>query len=89
MRSSSSMDQSFTESRIAACKARIVALEAAFLAVSSGNVASYTLDTGQTREVVTKKSLGVLQRTLDAELNLLVVLEARIIGAAGQGRPGW
>ena len=83
------MDTTWLQARITACKARIESLEAASASLATGKISSYTLDTGQTREVVTRQSLGALQRAIDAEYNRLATLEARLYGGTTQARPGW
>lgn len=81
------MDREFLEARITATKAAIIALETAIDTLAAG-AQSFTLDTGQTREVVTKAQLGELNRTLDATYNRLAVLEQRLNGGStGIARP--
>lgn len=89
--------KAFLDDRIAAAKKEIVALEAAILAVAGG-MQQYTLDTGQTRQTVTKANLGSMRLQLDSALNRLSMLcqrrdgtstfNARGVGRArfGQGR---
>jgi len=79
----------FLQARIAATEAQIVAYESAVDALATG-VQSYTLDTGQTRQTVTRSDVSSLQRTLDTLYNRLATLNAR----AGNGgttyvRPCW
>ena len=83
------MDDSWLDSRITATKAQIEALETAITALSSGTADSWTLDTGQTRQVVTKRNMSAITASLNAAYNLLATLEARRNGAALQGRPRW
>jgi len=75
------MDATFIQARIDATKALIVAYEDALLAISSGAVESYTLDTGQSRQTVTKTNLGTLQSSLDGLYNRCATLEARLNGS--------
>ena len=83
------MDADFLQSRIDACKAQIVAYEAAVLDLASG-VQHTSLNTGQTTQVVTYADLGQLQRALDALLNRLATLEARRnADGAVNVRPAW
>lgn len=63
---------------------RIVTLDAATLAIETGAIESYTLDTGQTRQTVTKANIAVLERVLSSLLNKLATLEARC-NIAGAG----
>jgi len=84
------MNTAFLQERITATKAQIVAYEDATTALASGAVQSYTLDTGQTRQTVTKLDLVGLQKTLDALYNRLCVFEARLTGnGVIIGRPVW
>lgn len=84
------MDNTFLQSRITATQAQIVVYEDAITALGSGNIQTYTLDTGQSRTTVTKLELNGLQKTLDSLYNRLVVLEARLTGnGALIGRPGF
>lgn len=75
------MDENFLSSRILATKTQIVALEEAILALTAGAIVSYTLDTGQSRQTVTKADIGVLTKALDSLYNRLATLEARLTGS--------
>ena len=81
------MDRSFIEGRIEATKLQIIALEDAILALTTNPTQSYTLDTGQSRQVVTRYDLRSLQKTLDGLYNRCATLEARLNGAATIARP--
>lgn len=83
------MDQNWLDARIAATKTAIEGYEAALSALSTGTVDTFTLDTGQTRQVVTKKNMSGMQAALNAAYELLAVLEARRNGTGVQVRPGW
>jgi hypothetical protein len=84
------MDTTFLQERITATKAQIVAYEDASLAFGTSNIQSYTLDTGQSRQTVTRADLSQLQRTLEGLYNRLVVLEARLTGNGVLiGTPAW
>lgn len=83
------MDVIFLQARILATQNLIIVLETALLTLSSGSTQSFTLDTGQTRQSVTKKDTPSIQASLDSAYNLLATLEARLYGSAGQARPGW
>lgn len=82
-------DDTFLAERIAKTKALIVAYEDALLAFADGRQ-SYSLDTGQTRQSVTRVQIPSLERTLAALENRLAVLEARC-GRSNAVRviPGW
>lgn len=84
------MDRAFLEDRITATKAQIVAFEDAVLALASGTVQSYTLDTGQSRQTVTKLDLESLQKSIDSLYNRCVILETRLNGGGSVTvGPGW
>lgn len=74
--------------RIAATKALIVKYEEAIDAVSTG-AQSYSMDTGQTRQVVTKAQLGSLQLTLQRLETRLATYQQRLCGTQTYVRPGW
>jgi hypothetical protein len=83
-------DRQFWLDRIEKTKQLIIAWEDAELALSAGGVQSYTLDTGQTRQTVTKADLGTIRNTIDGLMNRLVTLEARINGSGVVNvRPAW
>lgn len=75
--------------RIAATKLAIVAYEAAALSLGSG-VQSYTLDTGQTQQKVTRVDIADIQLTIDSLYNRLAMLCARNTGSnVVTMRPDW
>lgn len=82
-------DLQWLNSRIAATKAQIEALDDAILALSSGGIQSYSMDTGQTKETVTKKDLVRLQSAIDALYSRLAALCAQRDGAGVVVRPAW
>lgn len=84
------MDAAFLQERITATKAEIVALENAALDLSSGAIISYTIDTGQSRQVVTRSSVSTINTVIDSLYNRLATLEARLNGSGTViGRPAW
>jgi hypothetical protein len=84
------MDAAFLQARIDATKAQIIAYEDAATALASGGVQSYTLDTGQSRQTVTRLDLDNLQKTIDSLYNRLATLEARLNGSGTiTARPAW
>ena len=84
------MDRDFIVGRIIATKALIVAYEDAVQALGdNGGIQSYTLDTGQSRQVVTRADIPGLNRMIDSLYNRCATLEARLSGATINGRPGW
>lgn len=75
------MDNAFLTERIAKTKLIIVAYEDAILALTgAGAVESYTLDTGQSRQTVTRSNLKELNTTLDGLYNRLCTMQARRTG---------
>lgn len=83
------MDATFIQARIDATKLQIVAYEDAALALSGG-AQSYTLDTGQNRQTVTKMDLRSMQITIDSLYNRCATLEARLNGSGSfTARPKW
>lgn len=80
----------FWSDQLAAAKQLAIAYNAAILALAVTGVQSYQLDTGQTRQLVTKANLASLRTVRDGLLNEVATLEARLCGA-GVTRvvPGW
>lgn len=84
------MDRDFIKERITATKAQIVAYEDAITALGTqGGVVSYTLDTGQSRQTVTRADISSLNRMLDSLYNRLATFEARLYGGSLTARPAW
>ncbi len=84
------MSNTFFQQQLTAAQAQLTALNEAQLAVVSGAVESYQLDTGQSVTRVTKANIGVMNRMIDVLMNRVATLEARCNG--GQvliTRPGW
>jgi hypothetical protein len=81
-------DEAFIRARITAVEAQIVAYEAAVLALGSG-VQSYELDTGQTRQRVTKVDLLRLSGILDSLMNRRQTLRALLNGGGTHVIPGF
>jgi hypothetical protein len=75
------MSTTFWQTRLTAVEAEILAIEAAILALTTGGVVSYTLDTGQTRQLVTKLDLPGLDKMLDSALNRYATIQARCTGS--------
>lgn len=83
------MERSYLQDRITAVKAMIAAYEAAITAIATDGLESYTLDTGQTIQKVTKANLSSIQASYNSLLNLLTTLEARLSGNQNHVRPAW
>lgn len=83
------MNREFIQARITATQAQIIAYEAATEALASGGVQSYTLDTGQSVQKVTKLDLEWIGDALNGAYNRCATLEARLNGGSVTGRPAW
>jgi len=83
------MDRTFIQERIAAVKAEIVAYETAITALTTAGITQYSIDTGQTRQTVTRLDVVRLNSQLDSLYNRLATLEARLYGSSITARPGW
>jgi hypothetical protein len=77
------------DERIEKARAILSALEDEMLASLNGGVASFTLDTGQTREVVTQRSIGEIKNAISSATNHLATLIARRDGRGNYGGPAW
>lgn len=82
-------DDSFIEEQIADTKALIRAYGAALLAFANTNTQSYQIDTGQTRQLVTRAQLGSLQLTRSRLMGELATLEARAGCGKFNVKPAW
>jgi hypothetical protein len=77
------------EAQIAVLKVELTAVNAAITALLAG-AQSYTLDTGQTRETVTRTSLGQLRAHRKDLLAEVQELQDQLTGTASYvARPGW
>ena len=84
------MADAFLTAQLTAIEAQITAYNAAILALATGGVESYTLDTGQSRQTVTKLNLDSLNNVVDGLLNQRAVIRARCTGNGVLiGRPGY
>lgn len=83
------MDATFIQARINFLKTAIVAYETAILALQTGGVQSYMIDTGQTSQRVTKADLSKLQGTYSEMLGTLDALYSRLNGATIYTSPAW
>jgi hypothetical protein len=64
--------------QLAGMLADLVLFNAAIRAFAMSNIQSYQLDTGQTRQLVTRANLATLRDTRDALLSDIDVLESRL-----------
>lgn len=71
----------FIQSRIDKTKELIIAYEDAVLNLVSGEIQSYTLDTGQSRQTVTKADMTALNSQIDILYNRLSTLCLRLTGS--------
>ena len=86
------MDAIFLQARIDRTKDQILAIEDVLdaMALEEGaGTKSYSLNTGQTVQTVTKHDTHRLEASVDSLMNRLVTLEARQSGGTVQGVPGW
>ncbi len=81
-------DRQYWIDRIATVKALIAKYDDALLAMGNGQ-SQYSLDTGQTRLMVTKQNVTSFRETREGLLNELTTLQARVYGAGSRGVPGW
>lgn len=79
-------DNDWLDARITKVEALIEAFETAMTAVAGG-AQSYSLDTGQTRQTVTKANLAEMRITLDQLENRRAELRLRRHGAGFIARP--
>jgi hypothetical protein len=82
-------DSAWLAARIAAKKAAIEAFETGILALAGG-AQTYSLDTGQTRQVVTKANLSEMRIMVSKLESDISTLQQRLNGCGRfQVRPGW
>ena len=80
----------FWQARKQATEDLIVAYEGAVLALADGGaITSYTLDTGQSRQTVTRSDLNALTAKLDSLYNRYATLCARLEGGVHVARPSF
>ncbi len=87
----SAVDNTWLDARIAKTKELIEKYEDAILALESSpdSYTSYTIETAQTRETVTRTDLGRLRSALASLENRLATLDARRHGGSRIARPGY
>lgn len=71
------MASQFELDQLAKYKERLAAYQDAALALASGAILTYSLDTGQSRTSVTKQNISTLERVIDGLLNQIMILEQR------------
>lgn len=78
------------DDRIKATEKAIEEAEQAEADIMAGTAQSYTLDTGQTRQSVTKLNIGSLRQYIDTLYNRRATLLARRDGSGSRtARPDW
>lgn len=83
-------DYQYLTARINATEAAIEQYEAAELALTTGGVQSYTIDTGQSRQTVTRANLTEIRNGIDSLYNRRATLIARRDGCGVvTTRPSW
>ena len=83
-------DRQFLLTRLTRVRALIVAYEDAIEALIGDGVQSYTLNTSQSTQTVTKFDLTNLNKALDGLYNRCAALEARLgMGNTTLGVPDW
>lgn len=82
-------ERAFLEAQLVLVEAAITATWAAITAVSTGAVQSYSLDTGQTRQTVTKANIGSIRLQLKELYTLRDMLRTRLCGGSYYVRPGF
>lgn len=83
------MADTFWIEQLTLAKAQATALNTAILFLYANPHKSYTLDTGQSSQQVSRPDLDSLQSQYDSLLNRIATLEARCNGASQQIVPGW
>jgi hypothetical protein len=84
------MDTTFLTQRLTVTKERIERIEVAIAELESGLIQSYTMDTGQSRQVVTMVNLTEARKYLESLYNLCAMLDQRLNGSSTLiARPGW
>ena len=76
----SAVTPEWLQARIDATKAMIEEYESAVLKLSTGTVKSYTINTGQTTQSVTKKDISRLQADIDSLYQRLDYYDMRLNG---------
>ena len=84
------LSATYLEARIAATEARILGYETAISTLTTGGAQSFTLDTGQTRQVVTMFNITEIRKALVADISLLADLCNLLYGTGTvTARPAW
>jgi hypothetical protein len=81
-------EENFLRERIAKLEEAILKVEEAVILIAGG-ATSYSLNSGQTTQSVTKTSSSELKNTLNELLSMRAGLKAQLDGASVNLRPGW
>lgn len=85
----SAMDD-FYQQQITSTKELILAYQTAVAALVAGQIESYEIDTGQTKTIVKRHNLNMLNAQIDVLMNRLATLSARVDGGnVVQVMPAW
>jgi hypothetical protein len=76
-------DPAFWQEQLTSLRATVRALNGAILAFATSNIQNYQLDSGQTRQMVTRASLATLRDTRAELMNEIAMLEIRLGCASG------
>jgi hypothetical protein len=82
-------EEDFIVTQIAAVEAQIAAYNTAILALTVDGKLSYSFDDGQTRQTVTRQSIGQLQNAIDSLMNRRASFYAMLGRGAAYVRPGF
>lgn len=78
------------EEQVAPLKLKLAAMIAASTGLATGAIQSYELETGMTRQKVTKTNLATLEAAISSLMNTLTTLEARLRGCGVvRSLPSW
>lgn len=77
----STLDYEWLTERITATKNAITAYEDAQLAFSTSGIQSYSIDTGQSKQTVTRANVTEINKTINSLYNRLATLQARRDGS--------
>ena len=85
------MADTFIIEQIEVVKKEIVSYDSAILAFGDANIQSYTLDTGQDRQVVTRSDIASITNSINSVYNRYATRRARcgIAGGVIIVKPAW
>lgn len=85
-----SAEDDFLNARLTKTEALIVVYENAVEALATGQIESYELDTGQSKQIVKRHNLTMLNRAIDSLYNRRATLRARLgLDGATLVKPSW